>query len=817
MAYDYFNTADPSRPRDQSRPHTAPARSPRGVVPGSFYTSFYGAHGAKPKPAPFGGWPSLVAQYRNVPSGSKFLPSLPGVSGMEEEMMPVRPGTATLRPERALRDERRTLKRLEVGLKRPFKSWTSPDVVFDQIDRDGSGSVEMGELHRFFRGKLDAGKLDSMFAELDHDGSGSVSREEWRKGYFNAGFGAGTIVGQSSEGLGVLLGLVSHSHKVDFKDLSHDRFPATILKPEERGITLAQLRELYAHLVSRAGSEGWMGMSGELVTADTATMYDVVRYVIKPATRSSKCSYVEFISPTVKQLPLWCVSHWWGTPFKDMLECLEQHARDRGIPDYAPYWISALATNQHGARATELADDVSLAYRNALQIASGTVAVIDRHGTALRRVWLLFELNRTLADLSLKLDLYTQLTHVCSTTGRIDGTRHRVCTAVGLCDGFAMTDLRDYERNKVSRESFFPLSIIFAAFNIRFEDAHASVEADRRSILSAISGSAPLEAPPKEHPQYGVASNVLRARFAGAALRSAADSSSELYAQCIEAISASCARKLNFPFTRCRAFNAKRAIALANALPRSLEILDMGFHDVEGGDAFVKVLGARLLHGGGGSTSDNGDGDAHQGSFGGSLTYLGLKSNTLTREGVVSLGAALTQGSLPRLRTFEFGLPVPFDMETANELAQGVLNATASFPTKVDFFGGRLSSYVQLSRAGLTSADLILIVASAATGSFGPLISLDVSHNDIDNKGIEALERALKPPMKKLPDLRIIDISHNKETTQAARVRVLEARRMPKPPPGDRMMPRYELSPSHEFRILLSPGYWEDAEDMDAP
>ena len=52
--------------------------------------------------------------------------------------------------------------------------------MFDQIDKDGSGLIDLLELKRFFRGSLDAGKLDQMFADLDEDGSGEIDREEWR-------------------------------------------------------------------------------------------------------------------------------------------------------------------------------------------------------------------------------------------------------------------------------------------------------------------------------------------------------------------------------------------------------------------------------------------------------------------------------------------------------------------------------------------------------------------------------------------------------------------------------------------------------------
>lgn len=98
-----------------------------------------------------------------------------------------------------------------------YKQWSSPDVIFDLIDNDGSGSVTKSELRAFFRGSpLDPTKQEELFDALDIDGSGEVSREEWRQGYFAAGFDGGAIVGQSTEGLGVLLGLVAAPRLTSF-------------------------------------------------------------------------------------------------------------------------------------------------------------------------------------------------------------------------------------------------------------------------------------------------------------------------------------------------------------------------------------------------------------------------------------------------------------------------------------------------------------------------------------------------------------------------------------------------------------------------
>ena len=42
--------------------------------------------------------------------------------------------------------------------------------------------------------------------------------------------------------------------------------------------------------------------------------YDVMRWVVIPATKEKQCSYVELVAPegTTAQTPMWFVSHWYG-------------------------------------------------------------------------------------------------------------------------------------------------------------------------------------------------------------------------------------------------------------------------------------------------------------------------------------------------------------------------------------------------------------------------------------------------------------------------------------------------------------------------
>ena len=158
----------------------------------------------------------------------------------------------------------------------------------------------------------------------------------------------------------------------------------------DRGILLEQLRSAPVHIKRRCRSEGWMSidqdgyeqqldagsvsMCGPEPRAPGATRtlaqpwvhsppsvprtahrrrlrraprrYDCLAYVVKPATRQRRSSFVELVA-SEPQPPAWYVSHWWGEAVCDTAACLEQHAKDRHLDiNRASYWIAGFAINQ---------------------------------------------------------------------------------------------------------------------------------------------------------------------------------------------------------------------------------------------------------------------------------------------------------------------------------------------------------------------------------------------------------------------------------------------------------------------------------------
>jgi hypothetical protein len=75
--------------------------------------------------------------------------------------------------------------------------------------------------------------------------------------------------------------------------------PGGICKIDEtaaRGISVRQLLAVYELVKPRCAAEGWTNYAGELLKPETVTLYDLNKYVIKPATEAHQCSYVELVT-----------------------------------------------------------------------------------------------------------------------------------------------------------------------------------------------------------------------------------------------------------------------------------------------------------------------------------------------------------------------------------------------------------------------------------------------------------------------------------------------------------------------------------------
>ena len=72
--------------------------------------------------------------------------------------------------------------RTSYGVDLPYRSWTTPDIIFKVIDVDGSGQLSIDELRQFFKhSPLDNVKVEELLGKIDTDGNGEISCDEWRK------------------------------------------------------------------------------------------------------------------------------------------------------------------------------------------------------------------------------------------------------------------------------------------------------------------------------------------------------------------------------------------------------------------------------------------------------------------------------------------------------------------------------------------------------------------------------------------------------------------------------------------------------------
>ena len=432
------------------------------------------------------------------------------------------------------------------------------------IDTDGDGSASIKEVLAFLLAEgYDAAAVDELMKILDKDGDGTLTEDEWKAGVNKL---AETL--ESAAGASPLFALtepVQESNLDLFVDALHPTWVGTDGKepyrssrsamaqaakvaPEGctiqdqtmRGIQLQQLRSLIVHLKRRCNSEGWVTTDEEVnaelgfetgastpLEWDRCSMYDVLAYVVQPATRARRCSFVELIAKDA-QRPEWYVVHRWGEPLVDTLACLERHAKDRNLDlNTTTYWVSALAMSAWDVSEHLAADPFSSPFFRALEATKGCVVVVDRDRSkqsldtnapykgakAFSRLWVCFEIAVALQRAVEKgyiFDMYTARSHTI--TGNLvypafgldepplfiihakgDGYEKR--QAVGMTDPSAPLELpvstRDYkhyesEEQRDYRQTFFPSNALIAGLSSKLQKAEATIAADRKRILNAL-------------------------------------------------------------------------------------------------------------------------------------------------------------------------------------------------------------------------------------------------------------------------------------------------------------------------------------------
>jgi len=292
-------------------------------------------------------------------------------------------------------------------------------------------------------------------------------------------------------------------------------------------MTLAQLKEL-AEVVELAVGvvEIVDEHTGSRITWDTVNMYHVDPHFVRALTLRFKSSFCELVAKKGPQPGQWFVSHWWGTPLRQTIALLNFHASTRELPPSATYWICTFANNQHDL--SDLATDLrSTPFVKALlsPACAGSVAVLDKGVTTLKRVWCVLE------------------NYVSTTWAREVGKErhHAYDLAAWLPDGVGIfagkpvpakpTLLMDLGEGKMkgfvedeSTGGSFPMLVSEQGVQIDVAAANASRESDLHQILHLIAGTEGSHEgpPPKSCDGYDRVNKNARRMFAPGAMQAAA-------------------------------------------------------------------------------------------------------------------------------------------------------------------------------------------------------------------------------------------------------------------------------------------------------
>mmetsp|Transcript_124364 Transcript_124364/g.277863 ORF Transcript_124364/g.277863 Transcript_124364/m.277863 type:complete len:730 (+) Transcript_124364:105-2294(+) len=290
-------------------------------------------------------------------------------------------------------------------------------------------------------------------------------------------------------------------------------FQGTIDRTEHRGITYKQLERVFnfaeesCHIWHDTFPAKFSKTSGLPLAMDFMNLHHINAWVIKPATKTKKCSFVELLTGQPQQ-PVFFVSHWWGEPIVHFMQCLQAHMTTRGLSDEVPYWVCAYANRQHQLQSEISSDPKKSSFYKALEVARFNVLLIlDHEATPFSRIWCGFEQSMCLERPSSPLDVAT-----------FTGSKAELLLQ-GLSHEEELMELQSPGKGikaKVAREANFPIEIVSHGMAAELHKGEASVDDDRFRVLNSLLGRE-LQSPPlAEHPIYEETNARLHALFAAA-------------------------------------------------------------------------------------------------------------------------------------------------------------------------------------------------------------------------------------------------------------------------------------------------------------
>lgn len=298
-------------------------------------------------------------------------------------------------------------------------------------------------------------------------------------------------------------------------------FHAHIERVEHRGITFKQLErvqhfaEEWCHIWKDMAPPKVSKTAGQRLRMDFMNLNHMNYWMILPATEKRKCSFVELVAMG-RQVPNWCVIHWWGQPFVEFMECLKAHVRARRTAtEESPYWIHAYASRQHVNESQIYEDPRTSSFFKAMVITRNHVLlVLEDQANTFSRIWCGFEESACLDRATTPLDMavFSQ-----------SNSRVHVLTQ-GLTEDEEELENRnpgDGLRAQSAREADFPLNVAEVGLTADLHKGEATNDEDRHRILNVIAGTDLAKDAHAEHPRYVEISRRLQALFASLLLRRA--------------------------------------------------------------------------------------------------------------------------------------------------------------------------------------------------------------------------------------------------------------------------------------------------------
>ncbi len=159
----------------------------------------------------------------------------------------------------------------------------------------------------------------------------------------------------------------------------------------------------------------------------------------------------------------------------DFVRCCEYHAVRYGLsPDDAKYWVCAYANRQHSLETDLGVDPAKSSFNRAMKEASGVLLVCDMDVVAISRIWVDFELYRTVAmDSGLDVVIHA------------NGKPHLIAAE-------ALPNESPYQKNK--REQEFPFErVCNKIMEVELERGDSSMLIDKVRILNTMIGHRALD------------------------------------------------------------------------------------------------------------------------------------------------------------------------------------------------------------------------------------------------------------------------------------------------------------------------------------